>query len=255
MGLFSNLTSEGHEENVDRLGGGFQVPDTDVYPGKLKVAYLGESDGGARSVTLIIALESGVEHRETLYVTSGRDKGQKTYYEHKTAKDEATGQPKKISLPSFVIIDELCLITTDKPLSEQEGEEKVVNIYDPEAKKELPKSVMTIAGLTGADVLVAIQKSKVDKTKKEGDEYVPTGETREEATIEKFFHPKMRITVTEAKAGKTAGEFIDAWLEKNKGKVRDKTSKAAKGQAGAEGRPGGPPQSGATAPRKSLFGG
>ena len=253
MSLFNNLSSEGFEDNQDRLGG-FSVLETDIYAGKIKVAYAGQSPGGAQCVTLLIDF-AGREHRETIYITT--KKGDNFFMNKESP-------PKKVALPGFTTIDDICQVTTGNPLSMQKAEDKIVNVYDPEAKKELPKSVPVLVDLVGKDVLLAIQKSTVDKTVKQGDAYVPTGESRDENTIEKVFHSELRITVVEAKdadknnRAPVAG-FIDAWVERNKGKTRDKRQDRS-GDSVRTGRPSaaansGPPQATAGAPvRKSLFG-
>jgi len=244
MSLFKNLTTEGMEEAQDRLGG-FSVFETDVYAGKLKVAYAGQSEGGARNVTLVMDF-GGREYRETIYITN--KKGENFFLNKEN---------KKVALPGFTTVDDLCQVTTDKGLADQNTEDKVLNIYDREAGKEVPKSVPVLTELTDKDVLVAILKSTVDKTEKQGNDYVPTGESREENSIEKIFHPTLQVTVVEAKAGKSQGEFITAWVGRNKGKTRDKRQN--KGSDARQGRPGansGPPQAGQSGGvRKSLFGG
>lgn len=242
MSLFGNLTTEGLEENQDRLGG-YSPLETDVYAGKIKVAYAGQSAKGAHFVT-VLADFGGREYRETIYVTN--QKGENFF----VSKDK---DKKKVALPGFTTIDDLCQVTTDKTLSQQDSEEKMVNIYDPDLKKEVPKSVPVLVELTGKDILVAIKKTMVDKTVKEGDEYVPTGESRDENSIEKVFHPTLRVSVVEAKEGKDAA-FIDAWIERNKGKTFDKRQN--KGDV-KQGRPGSTsaPTSGNGTARKSLFGG
>ena len=156
-----------------------------------------------------------------------------------------------------MVIDDLCLIATEKPLCEQETEEKVVNIYDFDLKKEVPKSVQVLTGLTDAPISLGIVKALEDKTKlnDQTKEYEPTGETREVNNIEKVFHTELHLTVPEARAGKDRGEFWDAWLAKNKGQIRDKTKKdGAKSGAPA----GAALDSAAPAPaaqaRPSLFG-
>lgn len=249
MSLFKNLTAEGHEETQDRLGG-FSRLETDVYAGKIKVAYAGASVRGAKNVTLILALANGQEYRETIYITNA--KGENFWINE---------DKKRVSLPGFTTIDDLCQVTTDKPLCDQDSDEKVVNVWDPDQKKEMPKSVPVLTELTGKDVLVAVQKVLRNKSVKEGDEYVPTAETVEENNIEKVFHPTLRVTVVEAKKGETQGQFIESWIERNKGKTRDKRQ-IKDGQGGQSGRPGSsrgasnasPPQAGQGAARKSLFG-
>lgn len=251
MSLFKNLTNDGLEENQDRIGG-FGPLETDVYAGTIKVAYAGKSDGGAQNVTIIADL-GGKEYRETLYITN--KKGENFYLNK---------EDKRVALPGFTTVDDICQVATDKTLAEQATEDKMVNIYDPDLKKEAPKSVPVLTELTGKPILVAVQKSIVDKTKKEGNDYVPTGESREENTIEKVFHPEFRCTVVEAKKAVADGKkpeagFIDVWVERNKGKTRDK--RQDRSNAPKTGRPGannnaGPPQANGSAggARKSLFG-
>lgn len=263
MSLFGNLTTQGLEENQDRAGGSYSALETDLYTGKIKVAYAGQSSGGARNVTLIIAGMGGQEYRETVYVT---DRNGKNFFLSKDAKND-DGTPKKIALPGFTVIDDICQVCTDKPLAEQNGEDKIVNIWDYEAKKELPKSVPVLVDLIGKDVLLAVKKSIVNVNEKNGaGEYVPTDKERDENTIEKVFHPTARCTVVEAKKAAAEGKpveaaFIDVWLEKNKGRTHDKRSnKGGNGQSGqartSAANSGGPPQGGnGSATRKSLFGG
>lgn len=247
MSLFASLNTAGLEESQDRLGG-FSALETDTYTGSIKVAYAGKSSGGAHSVTLIVDLQ-GKEYRETLYVTD--KKGQNFYLN----KNDPT---KKVPLPGFTVIDDICLVTTGKPLCEQSTEDKVVKIYDPEAKKELPKSVPVLTDLIGQVVTLGIAKELQNKSEKVGEEYLPTAETREANVIDKVFHTATKMTVAEARQGAETAQFHDSWLERNKGKLRDRRTvkDGAGGQVGAPKRAGGPssaPKSGAPE-RKSLFG-
>jgi len=252
--LFGNLTTDGLEATEDRLGGNFGAIDTDVYTGKIKMAYAGQSAGGARSVTLILAGGDfgDREYRETIYITNR--KGENFY----------TKDGKKNQLPGFIQMNHLCQVTVGKELHEMQGEDKMVNIYDPEQKKELPKSVPVLTELLGQEVSLAIVRSTESQTEKVGDAYVPKadGSTRDVNNIDKVFHTASKMTVHEAQARQknpdTVPEFWDKWVERNKGVTRDKTTKAAGN--GAAGRPGGgAPQSGGNstgqAPRSSLFGG
>ena len=246
MGLFGNLKSDGLEETQDRLGGGGAI-DSNAYLATIKVAYAGQSEGGAQNVTLLLDLD-GREYRETIYVTN--KKGENFFLN----KDDKT---KKVPLPGFATIDDICIVCTEKPLSEQETEEKIVKIYDFEAKAELPKSVPVLTELTGKQFHAGIIKQTVNKNEKQGDEYVPIADTREENVLEKVFHHPSMVTVVEARRGASEAEFYGKWVEKNKGVIRDKRS-IKDGSSGTSGKPGSktPPQSGgSTAPRKSLFGG
>ena len=121
-----------------------------------------------------------------------------------------------------------------------------------------------VAVKPGKPVILGIIKSVVDKNVKNDStgEYEPSGETREENTIEKVFHHPSKVTVVEAREAQKAGRdaeatFYDKWVEKNKGVTRNK-AKGASGNGGNSGRPGGgAPQAGGGQQKKtnSLFGG
>ena len=239
MSMFNNLKSDGLEESQDRLGG-FSPLDTDVYAGKIKLAYAGESEKGALFVALVADF-GGREYRETIYVSN---KQKEPHYMQDN---------KKIPLPGFTIIDDLCLVASGKPLSEQTTEEKTVKLYDFEQKKEMPKAVQVLTDLVGQPIKVGILRKLENKTEKSGNEYVPTAETREVNNIDKVFHHEMDLTVAEARSGQEEAKFLASWTERNKGQTRDvrKIKDGAAGQAGAP-----KPSSGgnAAAPRTSLFG-
>jgi hypothetical protein len=249
MSLFGKLTSEGLEKSQDRLGG-FSPLDSGVYIAKIKALYAGQSAGGAMSITLLAELQNGKEYRETVYVTN---KEGKNFFLNK---DDRT---KKVPLPGFTVADDLCLIATGKPLAEQDTEEKVINVYDYETKKELPKSVPMIVEAIGQEVSLGIIKQVVNKNVKQGTEYVATAETREENFIDKVFHPTLRLSVAEARNGQDEPKFQEAWIARNKDQVRDKrTIKDGEAGAASNGRPpkaGAAPVAGVQTARKSLFGG
>jgi hypothetical protein len=243
--MFENMTNEGHEKTEDRLGG-FSKMETDIYLGTVKVAYGSKAASGAMAVNLILDI-NGQEHRETVYVSN--KKGE-TYFLNK---DDNT---KKVSLPGFTLINDLCLVAAGVTLAGVTTEDKIINIYDFEQKKEMPKSVPVITDLLGKKAFFAITKQIVNVNEKKGDEYVATAKTREENVIDKVFEEHSRMTVSEAIAANESGKtgeakFFDAWKERNEGKTRDKRS-IKDGSAGAS---SGPPKSGSTtATRPSLFG-
>ncbi len=244
--MFGNLTTDGLQESQDRLGG-IQVFNTDIYIGVIKALYAGKSTGGATSVTLIADLD-GKEYTETLYVTN---KDGQNWFANKQ------DNTKKVPLPGFTVVDDICLIATGEPLAAQETEEKVVKVWDSEAKKEMPKSVPMIIAALGKPIALGIQKTLANKQTKVGTEYVANAETREENHIDKVYHPEMKLTVAEARAGQDVAQFWDAWLLKNKDQVRDKRT-IKDGEVGSSGAPSKtPPKPNAPAgqpARKSLFG-
>lgn len=209
MSYFNDIQDDGVESTGDFLGGGGRLQ-TDVYEGTIKVAYAGKSSGGARSVTLLLDI-NGTEHRFTEYVTN---RNGQTYYER---------NGKKNALAGFQTINELCLISTGKPMKEQTVAEKQVKIYDFEERKEIPTAVPVLMDLTGKSVLVAITLVEENKNiKNDQGDYVPTDEVVERNEISKFFHPKKKITVTEAENSISEPTFLPTWLEKNKGKTRNR---------------------------------
>lgn len=244
MNPFASLTSAGLEQTEDRLGG-FSPLETDIYVGVIKMAYAGKADSGASSVTVMVDLPGGKEYRETVYVTN--KKGENFFLNQ-------NDQSKKVPLPGFTTIDDICLIADGKPLAETAIEEKVINMYDKDAGRELPKKAHVLVDLLGKPVALGILCKKEYKSVKNATTgaYEPTSETRELNTIDKVFHPELKITVAEARNNVTNPVFWDSWTTRNKGVTRDATAP----KKGAVAKPGMPASSSAGAPpaRTSLFG-
>jgi hypothetical protein len=239
---FGNLTTSGLEESKDVLGGGSYLKDSGVYDGIIKLAFAGKSDSGARSLTVHIDID-GKEYRETLYVTSREGK----HYYH--PKGDTS---KKSPLPGFTTANDLALLSTGLSLGDQTIEEKVVKLYDFDTKAEVPTKVEMLTEMIGKPIKLGIVRSVVDKNVKDASgNYVPSGETKEENTIDKVFHAETGKTVAEFTAKIETAEFLGKWDEKNTGVTRQK----AKGAGGKVGIPGvAPVAGGAKAPTKSLFG-
>lgn len=259
MGLFDNLKKDGLEESQDRLGGGFQLFESGVYPAKIKAAYVVNSsaaDSKAMGVALILGLPGNKEYRETFWVTNRNGENFFT-----------NDNGKKIGLPGFQMIDDLCLLAADKSLAELDNpEDKVVKIWNSEEKKEMPQNVPMLMELIDSEVQVGILKVIKNKQVKNDTtgKYQDTPESREENQVDKFFHQPTGLTVTEARNGGSSSsdaKFLKAWAEKNTGVTQDR--RKIKGDAPGtpsggvkSGRPGSsaPPQAGDSAPKTgSLF--
>lgn len=247
MNLFSNLGTAGLEEAEDRIGG-FAVHDSNIYESKIKAMYAGESDGGALSVTVLLQLSNGKEYSETVYITN---KQKQNFYLNKDNKS------KKMPLPGFTLIEDICLAASGKPLSEQVTEEKMANVYNKELKRQVPTSVPMLVDCLDGEVSVAILKVLENKTAKDAaGVYQPIAEDRESNRIDKVFDTATQLTVLEAKQGIAEPKFYGAWLEKNKDKVRD-DRKIKNGQGAVAGKASaGVPQAGAGTgtTRVGLFG-
>lgn len=243
--LFGNLKNEGLEESQDRLGGGFQPRSTDIYNMEIVLFYAGQSKEGAKSITIHAKDGAGV-YRETIYITN--KKGENFFLNKED-------NSKKVPLPGFTTVDDICLAATGFPLAEQEFTEKVFNLYDFDQRKEVPTKVMVALEVMGKTVSLGIQKVLEDKTTKNAStgEYEPTGETKETNSIAKVFHTESKVTMAEARNA-SEPKFWDSWLERNKDQTYDK--RKVKDGAGKPASKA-PPQAGAPAgggERKSLFG-
>jgi len=256
MTLFGNLTNDGLEESQDRLGGR-EIFDTNVYDMTIKALYAGQSDGGAHCLTIVGVLPGDKEYKETIYFTN---KQGENFFLNKQDKT------KKVPLPGFTTVDELCLILTGEPLSKQATEEKIVNVWNKTEGKELPTAVPMLMDCLGKEAKVAIVRSTENKNKADGNGgWTPTADTQDVNAIEKVFHPTLLLSVPEARRdaalaeeGKKplGAEFHDKWVERNAGKTRDKRTlkDGADVKSGRPGRSSTPPQAGEGKKAPSLFG-
>ncbi len=225
MSIFKNVTADDSIANErDSVGGG-GVLESGLYPATVKLAYATTAASGAMGLVLHLQTEQGREIRETLWITSGKAKGCKNYYE----KD---GQ--KHYLPGYLNATALTLLTLGKELSEVDTETKVVNVYSREAKAEVPTKVEMLMDLLNQPIHVGVLKEIADKTTKADDgSYVPTGETREQNIIDKFFRASDNKTTSEIRAEVEQAVFANAWKERWNGKTRDRSSKGANSAAPA----------------------
>lgn len=245
--MFNDLTTDNLEQTEDRIGG-FTPYESDIYTGPVKAFYAGQSDKGAKFVAVILDMGQGKEYSETIYVTNR--KGENFFLN----KQDNT---KKVPLPGFTLINDMSLVTCEKELAHLEWEDKVINLYDRDAGKQIPKSVPMCMEMIGKEVSLGITKNVESKRVKQGDEYVATGEERMTNSIDKVFHTASHMTVPEATHGAETATFWDKWLTANKGQVKDKRDKDAKsGNAGRPVKPGAAPSNEGTptaSPAKSLF--
>lgn len=252
--MFGNLKKDGLEESTDRVGGR-EVMESGIYTGTIKGFYGGESEKGAQFVNVTFTKEDGKDYSETVYVTN--QKGE-NFYAVKDKDGKPTG--KNAPLPGFTIIDDICACVTGAPLCEQNWEEKIAQVWDKDAGKELPKAVQSAVDVVGGTVSLGILKVLENKgVKNEAtNRYEPTAEEVEKNGIDKVWNTEARMTVAEARDGVTEqGVYWAKWEKLNvgEGKFKDgrKFKAGAGGKAGAPaaGKPGAP-AAGGTA--KILFG-
>jgi len=245
MSFLKNLQSDSSiQDEKDNLGGGSTIFESGLYPLKITLAYLTTSQGGAVALNIRGKTEDDKELRQQFWMTSGTAKGCKNYYEDKNGE--------KKYLPGFLMANSLFLLATGKEISEQDTEQKVVNLWSSDAKAEVPTKVDMFMDLIGKEIIAGVLKQTVDKTTKDATgAYVATGETKEENEVDKFFRAEDRMTTAEIRAKAEKAVFIDQWETKWAGKVKNKAKGAGEGGAKA----GAPKPTGAsTKPSSSLFG-
>ena len=247
MSLLKELTSDESIANEKDSVGSGGVLDSGLHLATVNMAYVTKADGGAIGLVFQAKTEAGKDVRQTLWMTSGTTKGGKNFYVDK--------EGAKQYLPGFIAANALALLTTGKELSDLDTETKVVNVYNKAAKADMPTKVEMIMDLLGKDILIGLIKQTVDKTVKDGNNvYQPTGETREENEIDKFFRASDRKTTVEIRAQAETAVFADTWSAKWTGITKNKASKTA-GTAGVPkaGFGGAAANSSMAKPAKSLF--
>lgn len=262
--IFSGKKPAAEKVEDDYIGGG-GVLDTDIYPATIKYAYIGKAaNSDARNLTLCLKV-NGLEITRSIWMTNRN--GDVTYTDKKTKEAK--------NLPGFNQVNGLCMLLASKEVGDMDVEEKVLNLYDYESKKEVPQSVDCFTELHGVTLNVAIQKQIVDKNEKNestGD-YEPTGETRTENEFIKFFPEDRLVTISEvahfvkslggdfddvlgdgeiAKAIANMegdGDYATKWLDKNRGETWDRSKGKTEGKAFKGGSSGG----GEKKAKSSLF--
>lgn len=222
------------EVEKDTLGGG-GVFNSDIFTFTIKAAYFDSAKSKAISLNLILETSNGRKLNYQEYITSGEAKGCKPYYE----KDG-----KKYPLPGYSKMNTLCLLATGQPIDQLSADDKILKLYDYDAKKETNQSKKVITELTGKVIKAGVFKLIVDKKSKNdnfdpdqpvsktNERYISTGETREENTVDKFFNEEG--ATLEEHTEKKEPVFFEEWLKAHQGKVKDKSTKTAAGtQAGA----------------------
>lgn len=223
MSLAALKTDNTIEVDVDVLGGAARIEETNVYNLTVELAYLRTAASGALALEAHFKSDKGANLRQTFWMTSGTAKGGKNFY--------TTQEGKKRYLPGFTLANDLALLAAAKEIGEIETEEKVVKLYDYAAKEEVPTKVQMFTDLVGKEIKAGIQLSLEDKNiKNDAGEYVPSGETRNELNVDKFFRARDGLTRTEIIAGETEGYFVKRWVEKNQGSIRN-NSKGTNGVA------------------------
>lgn len=217
QGIFNN--TEMQEDLTPRR----QVLDSDLYRGKIKQIYLDAPNGGGAAflnVTISIMEDSSgrkiapaYEYVQRLYVT----KSDGTPYMEKNGK--------QIMLPGAQTANELSLLYLDKALKDlgdDDIEERKVKVHNFKADTDEVREVTAYKCFDNLEVAVIIRKIK--DFKYQSDEVVENNE------IVKFVDLGTLATYGE-KSKQQDPRYTKSYLEVNKGRIYDKTTR--KGRAPA----------------------
>lgn len=232
--------------------GGFGVLDSGLYDLTIKYAYLRIAGTGAKGLIVRAVTPNGKNLDQTFWFTSGTAKGCKTFW---TDKQSLVDKP----LKGYTQANDFCrLALNGKGILKCSTEERVLKLYSFAEKAEIDTKVDMIVELEGKMITAGVTKKIVDKNKDSGTVdaagkkiYLPTGETREENDVDKFFHHPSGMTITEAIAKEKVPKFKLEWAAKFEGVVIDETTKTT-GTAGAPGATHTLPQ-GAAVEQAPLF--
>lgn len=241
MGMFSNLKRTNDiEETKDVLGGQGYILETDVYPATIITAYSDFFKSGAQFVNVkfeVVKPDGNTQNfNERFTITN---KAGNIYYVGKDSK--------KHVLPGYEIMDDICLLTTGKPLAEQETEKKVLQLWNPAEGKEVPTEVDCLTDMFGQKVLLAIQKVRKNKQVLDAsNKYIDSKDEVNLNQTRKVFDAEYRTTVPEMRTAEhngvaPAAQFIDKWLEKNQNKTLDEYREVATQATGFSGNTGSAP--------------
>lgn len=225
----------------DTLGGGGLLK-TNIYLGKIDAAWLSAATSGALAFNMLITVNGKTIRQQTFFTNKNKEV---TYEDKKTNEKKA--------LPGYLFVCSLTKLLTGKTVEKLSTEQRVISLWDYTQRKEVPTKIEALPDLHGQEVLVAIEEQIVDKTAKVGNEYKPTGETRKQNEIVKFFDATTKKTSTEL-AGNADASFHDKWLAEKADKVIDKESKESKSIAASGGTvKSGMPSGGAVPTPDDLF--
>lgn len=182
------------------------------------VCYLDVSKGGAKFASLKFVGPGGVKFDITEYITGGTAKKCLT-----TFVDKRTGETR--FLPGFEVVNNICMLTVGKQISQMNLEEKVLDVYDFDKRENVKMKKMVMMELKNQPIILGINETTVWKqVKNQAGVYVNTDETKVENSIDKVFRAADGFSRTEADAG-VGSDYISKWKEQNAGILHDRTKK------------------------------
>lgn len=219
MNLASLKTDSSIQDDTDTLGGSQRIEVSDIYNLTIDYAYFDTSPHGSMALKLQFTSDTGKKHQQALWMTGRTDKGGNNYYTQKNGE--------RRYLAGFSLANDIALLTVGSEIGDLETQEKMVKLWDYDAKAEVPTKVPMYAELVGKKITAGMLRATVDKNTRQDDgSYVNQGETEEKVELHKVFRARDRLTRTEIVAEETESVFLGKWIEKHKGTIADKAPKA-----------------------------
>lgn len=253
MSIFKKVKTAKTEEVADRVGGGFIVHDTAVYPAKLIRAYGITSDRGSLGVVLEMNLfkdpnddTKATRYNETLYVT---DQNQNNFY-------TSTKDGKNYMNTGWLLVDALALFATDGEAGLAELDTEEIFIKRTKDGKEVNVKAEAYPEMTDLEFNVAMLKVSKPKQVQVDGKWQDTEDMIEVNEITKVFDAE-GFTILEWQAEQAEPVFIDKWEKQWAGKVKTlkakitetkRTGGSGRSSAGGSSRP-----AGRTSARPSRF--
>lgn len=216
MSLFSKVKKAKTETVEDRVGGGFIVHESGVYPARLIRAYGITADSGSLGVVLEMNLfndpndeTKSVRYNETLYVT---DKEGNNFYTSK--KDN-----KNYMNTGWLIVDALALFATDGEAGLENLDTEEIFIKRKKDNKEINVAAEAYPELKDLDFNIAILKVIKPKQQQVDQKWVDTEELIEVNEISKVFDAE-GFTLLEWQEEIAEPVFINKWEKQWTGKAR-----------------------------------
>jgi ribosomal 50S subunit-recycling heat shock protein len=213
--------------SIEKVGGGYSW-ESAVYDAVVQMAYLIQAKSGAIGFSLILKNTSGKELKETFWIKSGNDKGNKSFYTDKR-------DNKDYPIPGYSVVNSLCVAALGQSLSKtmQNIEKRTIKVYDAAEGKDINKECPIVVDLTEKIIKVAVHQIKENKRKKNDatGKYEDLADTRMINEC-KFFGNAEGKTAEEITKNEPA-EMFTKWAEKNTGQVIDKSKKVDGKQSAA----------------------
>lgn len=221
-------------EERDSLGGGFLLP-SGSYDMTCTAFYSGKYESGAGYVVAEFVTDDGKKFK--IQECTSNKAGENFYIDKES-------QEKKF-LPGYNKINSIALLASRKSLGDGDWQNKVVKVYNREAKADVPTEVPMNMTVVGKKVTLGILEVEVNKTQKNDatGKYDPIAETRVENQLDKVFEFESKKTIAEFRAKAEKATFHGDWVKKYQGEKQNRvktTGLAATNGGGASGGGQGP---------------